>query len=83
MDQICLPNRQHVVYGPWNLPQTGFSHLSRQGEALNLLETGYSRCCRCHNYIHRLDCAKLVVRVGFLILGVSFNPHSVCVYFKN
>ncbi|XP_020945570.1 extracellular matrix protein 1 isoform X7 [Sus scrofa] len=60
MDQICLPNRQHVVYGPWNLPQTGFSHLSRQGEALNLLETGYSRCCRCHNYIHRLDCAKLV-----------------------
>uniref|UniRef100_A0A8C3WCG2 Extracellular matrix protein 1 n=1 Tax=Catagonus wagneri TaxID=51154 RepID=A0A8C3WCG2_9CETA len=60
LDQICLPNRQHVVYGPWNLPQTGFSHLSRQGETLNLLETGYSRCCRCRNYVNRLDCAKVV-----------------------
>ncbi|EPY79577.1 ADAMTS-like protein [Camelus ferus] len=60
LDQICLPNRQHVVYGPWNLPQTGFSHLSRQGETLNLLETGYSRCCRCHSHTNRLDCAKLV-----------------------
>ncbi|XP_043732137.1 extracellular matrix protein 1 isoform X2 [Cervus elaphus] len=60
LDQICLPSRQHVVYGPWNLPQTGFSHLSRQGETLNLLETGYSRCCRCHNPTNRLDCAELV-----------------------
>ncbi|XP_057356673.1 extracellular matrix protein 1 isoform X7 [Manis pentadactyla] len=60
LDQICLPNRQHVVYGPWNLPQSGFSHLTRQGETLNLLETGYSRCCVCQNYINRLDCAKLV-----------------------
>ncbi|XP_025143716.1 extracellular matrix protein 1 isoform X10 [Bubalus bubalis] len=60
LDQICLPSRQHVVYGPWNLPQTGFSHLSRQGETLNLLETGYSRCCRCRNRANRLDCAELV-----------------------
>ncbi|XP_061263772.1 extracellular matrix protein 1 isoform X3 [Bos javanicus] len=60
LDQICLPSRQHVVYGPWNLPQTGFSHLSRQGETLNLLETGYSRCCRCRNRTNRLDCAELV-----------------------
>lgn len=60
LDQICLPTRQHVVYGPWNLPQSGYSHLSRQGEALNLLETGYSRCCRCHNYANRLECAQLV-----------------------
>ncbi|XP_026953462.1 extracellular matrix protein 1 isoform X5 [Sagmatias obliquidens] len=59
LDQICLPNRQHVVYGPWNLPQTGFSHLVRQGETLNFLETGYSRCCRCHSYTNRLDCAKV------------------------
>lgn len=80
LDQICLPNRQHVVYGPWNLPQSGFSHLTRQGETLNLLETGYSRCCRCQNYINRLDCAKLVVRVGLLILGVCFNPQRVCTF---
>lgn len=60
LDQICLPSRQHVVYGPWNLPQSGHSHLSRQGETLNLLETGYSRCCRCHSYTHRLECAQLV-----------------------
>ncbi|XP_060057736.1 extracellular matrix protein 1 isoform X3 [Erinaceus europaeus] len=60
LDQICLPNRQHIVYGPWNLPQTGFSHLSRQGKTLNLLEIGYSRCCRCQNQLSRLDCANLV-----------------------
>ncbi|XP_004389636.1 extracellular matrix protein 1 isoform X3 [Trichechus manatus latirostris] len=60
LNQICLPGRQHVVYGPWNLPQTGYSHLSRQGEALNLLEAGYSRCCCRHSSLSRLDCAKLV-----------------------
>ncbi|XP_042638251.1 extracellular matrix protein 1 [Orycteropus afer afer] len=60
LKQICLPYRRHVVYGPWNLPQTGHSHLSRQGETLNLLETGYSRCCRCRSPTNRLDCAKLV-----------------------
>ncbi|XP_020011380.1 extracellular matrix protein 1 isoform X2 [Castor canadensis] len=60
LNQICLPERQHIVYGPWNLPQTGFSHLSRQGETLNFLETGYSRCCRCRSHTNRLDCAKLV-----------------------
>ncbi|XP_006902302.1 PREDICTED: extracellular matrix protein 1 [Elephantulus edwardii] len=60
LDQICLPDRQHVVYGPWNLPQSGFSHLTRQGDALNLLETGYYRCCRCRNHSNRLDCTKLV-----------------------
>lgn len=79
LDQICLPTRQHVVYGPWNLPQSGYSHLSRQGEALNLLETGYSRCCRCHNYVHRLECAQLVVRTGLSIRGVSLEPQTVCV----
>ncbi|XP_053446712.1 extracellular matrix protein 1 isoform X6 [Nycticebus coucang] len=60
LNQICLPDRQHVLYGPWNLPQSGYSHLTRQGETLNFLETGYSRCCRCHSHTHRLDCAKLV-----------------------
>ncbi|XP_054988544.1 extracellular matrix protein 1 isoform X2 [Sorex araneus] len=60
LERICLPTRQHVVYGPWNLPQTGYSHLTRQGETLNLLETGYSRCCRCNNHMNRLDCAEFV-----------------------
>ncbi|XP_012667219.1 extracellular matrix protein 1 isoform X1 [Otolemur garnettii] len=60
LNQICLPDRQHVLYGPWNLPQSGYSHLTRQGETLNFLETGYSRCCRCRSHTQRLDCAKLV-----------------------
>ncbi|NP_001396875.1 extracellular matrix protein 1 isoform 30 precursor [Mus musculus] len=67
LKQICLPERQHVIYGPWNLPQTGYSHLSRQGETLNVLETGYSRCCRCRSDTNRLDCLKLVTR-----------PHLCC-----
>ncbi|XP_074119508.1 extracellular matrix protein 1 isoform X18 [Sminthopsis crassicaudata] len=58
INQICLPDRKHVVYGPWNLPQTGHSHLSRQGNALNFLETGYTRCC--HLKTDRLDCAMSV-----------------------
>lgn len=77
LDQICLPERPHVVYGPWNLPQTGYSHLSRQGEALNLLETGYSRCCRCRSYTNRLDCARLVVRAWLLGPGRRLTPQSV------
>lgn len=77
LNQICLPDRQPVLYGPWNLPQTGYSHLSRQGETLNLLETGYSRCCRCQSTTHRLECAKLVVRAGILLLGVE-DPQSPC-----
>ncbi|XP_004404267.1 PREDICTED: extracellular matrix protein 1 isoform X2 [Odobenus rosmarus divergens] len=83
LDQICLPNRQHVVYGPWNLPQSGFSHLTRQGETLNLLETGYSRCCRCHSHINRLDCAKLVwedavTRFCEAEFSVKTRPHRCC-----
>uniref|UniRef100_A0A8C6AT84 Extracellular matrix protein 1 n=1 Tax=Monodon monoceros TaxID=40151 RepID=A0A8C6AT84_MONMO len=85
LDQICLPNRQHVVYGPWNLPQTGFSHLVRQGETLNLLETGYSRCCRCHSYTNRLDCAKVTWKDtldGYCDQEKATNTHhySCCHY---
>lgn len=76
LNQICLPDRPHVVYGPWNLPQSGHSHLTRQGAALNLLETGYSRCCRCRSHMQRLDCAQLVVRVGLLTQGVSFSSQT-------
>ncbi|CAH6921113.1 extracellular matrix protein 1 isoform X1 [Phodopus roborovskii] len=83
LNQICLPERQHVVYGPWNLPQTGYSHLSRQGEALNLLETGYSRCCRCRSHTNRLDCAKLVwedamTRFCEAEFSVKTRPHRCC-----
>ncbi|CAI9609789.1 unnamed protein product [Staurois parvus] len=43
---ICRKTRPIVSYGAKNLPQTGFSHLSRQGDAINSLEEGYSRCCK-------------------------------------
>lgn len=81
--QICLPERRHVVYGPWNLPQTGYSHLSRQGETLNLLETGYSRCCRCRSSTNRLDCARLVwedamTRFCEAEFSVKTRPHWCC-----
>ncbi|XP_038957508.1 extracellular matrix protein 1 isoform X2 [Rattus norvegicus] len=83
LKQICLPERQHVVYGPWNLPQTGYSHLSRQGEALNLLETGYSRCCRCRSDTNRLDCVKLVWEDAMTQFceaefSVKTRPHLCC-----
>uniref|UniRef100_A0A673TKG7 Extracellular matrix protein 1 n=1 Tax=Suricata suricatta TaxID=37032 RepID=A0A673TKG7_SURSU len=83
VDQICLPNRQHVMYGPWNLPRSGYSHLTRQGETLNLLETGYSRCCRCHSHVNRLDCAKLVwedamTRFCEAEFSVKTRPHWCC-----
>ncbi|XP_060249076.1 extracellular matrix protein 1 isoform X6 [Meriones unguiculatus] len=83
--QICLPERRHVVYGPWNLPQTGYSHLSRQGETLNLLETGYSRCCRCRSSTNRLDCARLVwedTLDGYCDreLAIKTHPHPCCHY---
>ncbi|XP_008061611.1 extracellular matrix protein 1 isoform X2 [Carlito syrichta] len=83
LNQICLPNRQHVVYGPWNLPQSGFSHLTRQGETLNFLETGYSRCCRCRSLSNRLECAKLVWedtmnRFCEAEFSVKTRPHWCC-----
>ncbi|XP_070807282.1 extracellular matrix protein 1 [Pituophis catenifer annectens] len=43
---LCAAGRKKHSYGPWNLPQTSFSHLSRQGEALNQLELQFTRCCQ-------------------------------------
>ncbi|XP_056402332.1 extracellular matrix protein 1 isoform X1 [Hyla sarda] len=43
---ICKKSRAKTVYGRQNLPQTGFSHLSRQGQAINELEEGFTACCR-------------------------------------
>ncbi|MEE6491303.1 hypothetical protein FKM82_016170 [Ascaphus truei] len=42
---ICKKNRPTTRYGPHNLPQSGFSHLSRQGKANNNMEDGFAKCC--------------------------------------
>lgn len=82
-EQICLSTRKVIVFGPWNLPQTGFSHLTRQGETLNLLETGYTRCCRCSNPMNRLDCLALVWENALAQFceaefSVKTRPHWCC-----
>ncbi|XP_032090066.1 extracellular matrix protein 1 isoform X2 [Thamnophis elegans] len=54
---LCAAGRRKASYGPWNLPQTSFSHLSRQGEALNQLELQFARCCQLSED-QRLPCAS-------------------------
>ncbi|XP_063173223.1 extracellular matrix protein 1 [Candoia aspera] len=46
LGHLCAPERRKPSYGPWNLPQTSFSHLSRQGEAMNKLEGQFGHCCQ-------------------------------------
>ncbi|XP_020860169.2 LOW QUALITY PROTEIN: extracellular matrix protein 1 [Phascolarctos cinereus] len=82
INRICFPERKHVVYGPWNLPQTGYSHLSRQGHALNFLETGYTDCCRRHK-TDQLGCATGVwadalFRFCESEFSVKTRPYSCC-----
>ncbi|XP_077319497.1 extracellular matrix protein 1-like [Lithobates pipiens] len=54
---ICRKTRPIVNYSAKNLPQSGFTHLSRQGDAINSVETGYSRCC---SQSDKLSCAVKV-----------------------
>ncbi|XP_061103198.1 extracellular matrix protein 1 [Conger conger] len=43
---ICLYGEDRSRYPPSSLPQTGFSHLQRQGDAINRVESLYSFCCQ-------------------------------------
>ncbi|KAG8147019.1 hypothetical protein E2320_014083 [Naja naja] len=54
---LCSAQRKKPSYGPWNLPQTSFSHLVRQGEALNQLELQFTRCCQLDED-QKLPCAS-------------------------
>ncbi|XP_072283785.1 extracellular matrix protein 1 [Pyxicephalus adspersus] len=58
---ICRKTRTVVTYGAEHLPQTGFSHLSRQGDAINSVEEGYARCCA---QSEKLRCALDVWKNG-------------------
>ncbi|XP_015265594.1 PREDICTED: extracellular matrix protein 1 [Gekko japonicus] len=57
IDGICAEGRQKAAYGPWNLPHTSFSHLSRQGAALNDLEASVSQCCQLPED-RKLECSQ-------------------------
>ncbi|XP_066466401.1 extracellular matrix protein 1 isoform X1 [Tiliqua scincoides] len=65
LGNICAAGRKKISYGPWNLPQTSYSHLVRQGDALNSLETELGRCCHLPQN-EKLPCS---VRVWSDILG--------------
>ncbi|XP_039219335.1 extracellular matrix protein 1 [Crotalus tigris] len=57
LQALCSVGRKKPSYGPWNLPQTSFSHLSRQGETLNQLEAQFTRCCQL-GQDQKLSCAS-------------------------
>lgn len=62
LQALCSVGRKKPSYGPWNLPQTSFSHLSRQGEVLNQLEAQFTRCCQLAQD-QKLSCATNEVSV--------------------
>ncbi|KAJ8290034.1 hypothetical protein GJAV_G00007980 [Gymnothorax javanicus] len=43
---ICLYGEDRPRFPSSSLPQTGFSHLRRQGDAINRVESLYSFCCQ-------------------------------------
>lgn len=78
IDNICAEGRNKLSYGPWNLPQTAFSHLKRQGEAINDMEAGFGRCCRQPGN-EKLSCSLDVVSCCHLV----FATVCVCLSLSN
>ncbi|XP_062821202.1 extracellular matrix protein 1 [Anolis carolinensis] len=79
---ICSEGRKKLSYGPWNLPQTSFSHLSRQGEALNELEAGVKTCCQLDEG-EKLPCCleaweKVLMHYCRWEFSVKTKPHECC-----
>ncbi|KAM3824915.1 extracellular matrix protein 1 [Vipera latastei] len=82
LEALCSVGRRKPSYGPWNLPQTSFSHLSRQGEALNQLEVQFTRCCRLAQE-QKLSCAsneweKSLTRFCKQEFSVKTRPFHCC-----
>nr|XP_020653868.1 extracellular matrix protein 1 isoform X2 [Pogona vitticeps] len=79
---ICAEGRKKASYGPWNLPQTGFSHLSRQGDALNALEDDLDRCCQLSEE-EKLPCSSeawetTLIQYCKQEFSVKTRPHMCC-----
>lgn len=80
LQALCAVGRKKHSYGPWNLPQTSFSHLSRQGEALNQLELQFTRCCQLAED-QKLPCASNEVSdplSPWLHLCLGATPATLC-----
>lgn len=80
IENICLETRVRPNYGPHNLPQTGYGHLSRQGDAITNIEEGFSQCCYQKD---RLSCAQKVWKNGLDQFcedefSVKTRPHHCC-----
>lgn len=83
LGNLCAEGRRKLSYGPWNLPHTGFSHLSRQGDALNALEAGVSQCCQLPTEVERLPCCAEVWETSLTQFckqefSVKTRPHICC-----
>ncbi|XP_040267757.1 extracellular matrix protein 1 [Bufo bufo] len=77
---ICTKSRPKTRYGHRNFPRSGFSHLRRQGDAVNELEEGFTRCCRQSD---KLQCAvgvwkKTLEDFCSAEFSVKTRPHHCC-----